>query len=70
MQSLERILKVKEVAQQVGLARTAIYEREAAGLFPRRVVIARLADGRPKRVGWLQSEVQAWIAARAAERVA
>ena len=70
MQTPEQILRVRQVSAQVGLARTAIYDREAAGLFPRRVVIARRADGRPKVVGWLQSEVQAWIAERAAERVA
>ncbi|GGG52598.1 hypothetical protein GCM10010964_44670 [Caldovatus sediminis] len=35
---------------------------EAAGEFPRRVTLG------PRAVGWLESEINQWIAKRAAER--
>ncbi len=45
-----------------GLRRSMVYQLEAAGGFPRRVKLATRA------VGWVESEVRAWIAARIATR--
>jgi len=56
---IARLPRTKEI---VGLSRSEIYRREAAGLFPKRVVLGR------RCVGWLESELFDWIAARAAER--
>ena len=43
--------------------RVQIDRLEKAGQFPKRVQIG------PGRVGWLQSEIDEWIAAKAAARV-
>ena len=48
----------KAVVARTGLSRSSIYSYVAQGLFPRQ---RRLG---PRRVGWLASEVRAWIASR------
>jgi len=45
-----------------GLSQTRQNELERDGLFPRRVQLT------PGTVGWVESEVDEWIAARIAER--
>jgi len=45
----------------VGLRRAAIYAMQAEGRFPRRVRLGIRA------VGWIEDEVQAWLAKRVAE---
>jgi prophage regulatory protein len=47
-----------------GLGRTKIYELQAAGHFPMRVQIT------DHSVGWVEEEVQAWLAKRIAARTA
>jgi prophage regulatory protein len=47
-----------------GLGRTKVYELQAAGQFPMRVQITSHS------VGWVEEEVQAWIAQRVAPRPA
>jgi prophage regulatory protein len=55
---MERLLTREEVERLTGFKRSAIYERVAAGTFPK-----------PRRergtgtVRWLESELQSWIAA-------
>ena len=49
---------IKAVAARTGLSRSSIYSYVDLGLFPRQ---RRLG---PRRVGWLASEVRAWIATR------
>jgi len=51
-----RILKLPDVTDKTGLRRSAIYARMAQGVFPQQIKIG------PKGVGWLESEVDAWIA--------
>ena len=53
------ILKRAEVVKLVGLGYTTIYRLEKAGKFPAR---KQLSAG---RVGWLHSEVSAWVDSRA-----
>jgi prophage regulatory protein len=57
-----RILRLWQVIEATGLQKTTIYELQAAGLFPMRVHITRHS------VGWIDSEVQAWISERIARR--
>lgn len=54
----DRILRLKEVIERVGLSTATIYRRMAAGLFPRGVRL-----GGSRTVGWRESEINAWIAA-------
>ncbi|MDR2450842.1 MAG: AlpA family transcriptional regulator [Candidatus Accumulibacter sp.] len=56
------ILRRNEVEARTGLARSTIYARIAADAFPRPVPLGR------KAVGWIESEIQAWIDARIVER--
>lgn len=59
---MKRILRRPEVESRTGLKCTAIYDGMAAGTFPRSVPIT------DKAVGWLESEINDWIAARIAAR--
>lgn len=61
---MERLLRRRAVETMVGLKKTALYEMMKRGEFPRPVRLGGLG-ARP--VGWLESEVQAWISARVAE---
>jgi prophage regulatory protein len=58
----ERIMRRSEVERLVGLKRSSIYAAVAAGTFPRPVPLGT------KAVGWVESEIAAWQAARIAER--
>ena len=53
------LVRLPEVCRLTGLGRSMIYQLEAAQRFPRRVRISVRA------VGWLEGEVQQWIAERA-----
>jgi len=55
---MERILRLPEVMQTVGLSKSAIYEKVAEGKFPRSYPLSGRA------VGWLDKDVSAWIAAQ------
>jgi prophage regulatory protein len=58
MHSAIQILRLPQVCQVTGLCRSMVYQMEAEDRFPRRIKIGTRA------VGWLQGEVQAWLAAR------
>lgn len=60
MQTVERILRVKDVTSRVGLSRSSVYAKakNAADDFPAAV---RLSE---RVCGWYESEVQAWIMGR------
>jgi prophage regulatory protein len=53
------ILRRPQVEARTGLSRSTLYQYIQDGLFPRPVSLGARA------VGWLESEVTAWIAARA-----
>ncbi|MBT8768746.1 helix-turn-helix transcriptional regulator [Metapseudomonas boanensis] len=57
-----RIIRLKEVIDSTGLARSTIYKYMGEGAFPAPV---SLGD---RCVGWVHSEVQDWILARIEER--
>jgi len=59
-----QILRLADVRRRVGLSRSTIYARIAAGTFPGTVRIGE------NSVGWLDADIDDWIAARvAASRV-
>jgi len=53
-----RMLRLAQVMDVTGLRKTKIYDLQAEGEFPMRVKITTHA------VGWIEEEVQAWIARR------
>jgi prophage regulatory protein len=59
---VQRILREPEVKARTGLSKTTRWRLERAGDFPVRIPISANASG------WLESEVESWIRARAEER--
>jgi prophage regulatory protein len=55
---MERILRIGEVREITGLARTTIWRLERERQFPARLQLAS------RSVGWLASEVMAWLETR------
>jgi len=55
-----RILRLAQVIDITGLGKTKIYELQSDGDFPMRVQITTHS------VGWIEEEVQAWLAKRVA----
>ncbi len=56
-----KVLRLPSVRSRVGLGRTTIYQRIADGTFPRQIHIG------PKAVGWIESEIDGWIAERVSQ---
>ena len=54
----ERFMPKREVAQVTGLSETTIWREYRADRFPKPHQLTR------NRVGWLESEVRAWMANR------
>ena len=52
------ILRRKQVQAQTGLSRSTIYLYIKDGIFPKPVALG------PRAVGWIESDVSDWIAAR------
>ena len=52
------ILRRKQVEKRTGLSRSTIYLRIQEGTFPRPIKLGARA------VGWLENEIEAWLAAR------
>ena len=57
----QRILRLREVCALTGLGRSFIYQLQAEGRFPQRIKLGARA------VGWVEEEVQQWVAERIAE---
>jgi prophage regulatory protein len=57
-QNAIKLLRLPQVMEMTGLRKTKIYELNAEGAFPRRVRITAHS------VGWVEAEVQAWLAQR------
>lgn len=58
----QRVMRKPEVLNMTGLSDPTIWRMERDGKFPRRL---RLGGN---SCGWLESEVNGWLADRAAER--
>jgi prophage regulatory protein len=61
---MTRFLRLPQVVERVGLSPMTLWRREKAQppTFPRRVQLS------PNAVGWPEEEIEAWCAARVAER--
>jgi prophage regulatory protein len=57
-----RFIRLSQVKERVGLGRSSLYAKIKLGEFPRPVHLGARA------VGWIESEVESWIAARIACR--
>ena len=58
----EKFLRLPEVKLRTGLSRSTIYALIGKDEFPRHVPLGM------RCVGWLESEIDSWIAARVANR--
>jgi prophage regulatory protein len=61
LQTALTIIRRKQVETRVGLSRSTIYDRIKAGTFPASVSLGG------KAVGWVESEVNAWLNAQIAK---
>ena len=61
---MDRILRKPDIEQLTGYTERTIRDMERAGTFPRRFPL----NPGGRAVGWLESEVSDWLAARAASR--
>lgn len=52
---MHKIIRLPEVMKTTGLARSTIYEKMSAKVFPSSIALG------PKSVGWLEADVQRWI---------
>lgn len=57
-----RIIRLKDVIESTGIARSTIYKLVGEGEFPKPVPLVG------RTVGWVESEVQEWIRGRIAQR--
>jgi prophage regulatory protein len=57
-----RILRLKDVIDQTGLARSTIYKYIEANSFPKPVSLGG------RSVGWVESEIEEWIANKIKDR--
>ncbi len=60
--STSRIIREKECRNVTGLSRQYRWTLEQEGKFPKRVPLG------PKAIGWVEAEVQDWLAAQMAQR--
>lgn len=61
--SKTRILRRPEVQRYTGLSKSGLYLAIQQGNFPRQINIGKRA------VGWLESDIDAWVQERIARRV-
>jgi prophage regulatory protein len=50
-----RILRIRDVMAKTGLSQSQVYELIARSEFPMQLKLG------PKAVGWVESEIEAWI---------
>ena len=58
MDNPEKIIRLQAVKARCGLSRSTLYNRMAAGEFPSPIALGA------RSVGWVESEINAWIVAR------
>ena len=64
---MEKILRSPAVERATGFCGERIRQLENAGLFPKRFKLTP-GSGQNGAVGWLASEIEAWMRERAATR--
>ena len=60
----QRLIRRKEVQAKTGLGASSIYAMMKQGKFPKAITLSE------RRVAWIESEVDAWIANRIAQHKA
>lgn len=55
---MHKIIRLAEVIQTTGLARSTIYKMMSEKVFPSSISLG------PKSVGWLEADIQQWIEER------
>lgn len=55
---MRKILSKKEVKERCGLSDVTIWREQKAGRFPIRILLT------PRRVGWYEDEIEAWLDSR------
>lgn len=50
------VLRLPQVRARVGLSRSSLYARIAAGEFPKSIALGKRA------VGWVEADIDAWLA--------
>ncbi len=58
----ERFLRLSDVKERTGLSRSTIYLNISKGTFPRNISLGN------RCVGWLESEIDAWMQAKITHR--
>lgn len=58
----DHILRLPDVQRVTGLSRSSIYAMQASKQFPHSIQLS------PRAVGWLESEIVAWLSLRISER--
>lgn len=59
MDANDRIIRLPQVEQKVGLKRSAIYKLIKAGEFPMQIKLGAHASG------WMEADIDAWVSSRA-----
>lgn len=57
-----RVIRLPEVITKTGLARTTLYRMSTSNEFPASISLGG------KAIGWIESEIDAWIEVRMAAR--
>ena len=61
---LPLVLRKKQVLAMVGLSASTVYTMQKTGAFPRPIKLSQ------RTTGWLTSDIEHWLAVKAAERAA
>jgi prophage regulatory protein len=64
LSGLPAVLRKKQVLRMIGLSASTVYSMQKAGVFPQPIKLS------PRTTGWLTSDIERWLASRAAERAA
>lgn len=63
---MQKLIRLPEVLKRTGKTKSPLYRDIAAGRFPKPVKIS--PELKFSAVGWVESEINEWIAQRIAER--
>ncbi|MGH8580656.1 MAG: helix-turn-helix transcriptional regulator [Gammaproteobacteria bacterium] len=59
---MNKIIRMQEVTNRTGLKKSSVYDHIATGTFPKPVKLG------PRAVGFVESEIDAWLAEKISAR--